>query len=92
MLSMSRTLGQLAGVSLLGAFFSCRLQSYAGNAIDVTAASSGTIVRALHDQFHLAAALVAAGALVALWQTRNEWKRKSDKSTEQTEKAMPSLE
>ncbi len=57
MLRMTRTLGQLTGVSLLGAFFSCRMQAYAGKVVDGTAASSGTIVRALHDQFHLAAAL-----------------------------------
>ncbi len=76
MLGMTRTLGQLTGVALLGTFFSVRLQHYGGKAVDVTAASGGTIVRALHDQFHLAAALVGIGALVALRQARREWKLK----------------
>jgi EmrB/QacA subfamily drug resistance transporter len=92
MLSMTRTLGQLTGVSLLGAFFSCRLQSYAGKAVDVTAASNGTIVRALHDQFHLAAAIAAAGMFVALWQTRNEWKRRSSRDAERADKALEALD
>ncbi len=92
MLSMTRTLGQLTGISLLGAFFSCRLQSYAGKTVDVTTASNGTIVRALHDQFHLAAAITAAGMFVALWQTRNEWKRRSTSGAERADKAVEALD
>jgi EmrB/QacA subfamily drug resistance transporter len=84
-LSMSRTLGQLTGVSLLGAFFARRLQYYEGKAVDVTAAGNSAIVRALHDQSHLAAGLVAAGMLVALWQAHREWKRRSGRSANETE-------
>ncbi len=76
MLSMSRTLGQLTGVSLLGAFFARRLQHYQGKAVDVTAAGNSVIVRALHDQTHLAAGLIAAGMLFAIWQAQREWKSK----------------
>jgi MFS family permease len=38
MLGLSRTLGQLTGVSILGAFFARRLQYYEGKAVDVTGA------------------------------------------------------
>jgi hypothetical protein len=82
MLSMSRTLGQLTGVSLLGAFFARRLQYYEGKAVDVTAAGNSAIVRALHDQAHLAAGLIAAGMFFALWQARKEWKRRSSSASE----------
>jgi EmrB/QacA subfamily drug resistance transporter len=81
MLSMSRTLGQLTGVSLLGAFFARRLQHYAGKAVDVTDAGNTAIVRALHDQSTLAAGLVAAGLCVALWQARKELKQRRVHST-----------
>jgi EmrB/QacA subfamily drug resistance transporter len=77
MLSMSRILGQLTGVSLLGAFFARRLQYYEGKAVDVTASGSSAIVRALRDQSHLAAGLIVAGIFFALWQAQREWKRKS---------------
>jgi EmrB/QacA subfamily drug resistance transporter len=72
MLGLSRTLGQLTGVSILGAFFALRLQYYEGRAVDVTAAGSSSIVRALHDQAFLAIGLVAAGLVLALLQTRRE--------------------
>ncbi len=77
MLGLSRTLGQLTGVSILGAFFARRLQYYAGKAVDVTAAGNSAIVRAMHDQAYLAVGLVATGMVLALWQAQREWKRKS---------------
>jgi MFS family permease len=77
MLGLSRTLGQLTGVSILGAFFARRLQYYEGRAVDVTAAGNTSIVRALHDQAYLAVGLVAAGICLSLWQAQREWKRKS---------------
>jgi hypothetical protein len=49
MLSMSRVLGQLTGVSLMGAFFARRLQYFEGRAVDVTAAGNFSIVHAMHD-------------------------------------------
>jgi EmrB/QacA subfamily drug resistance transporter len=89
MLSMSRTLGQLTGVSLLGAFFARRLQHYEGKVVDVTAAGNSSIVRALHDQSHLAAALIVAGIFFALWQALKEWKRKTE--AEETLEALSEL-
>ena len=82
MLSMSRTLGQLTGVSLLGAFFARRLQHYAGKAVDVIEAGNSAIVGALHDQSLLAAGLVAAGLFIALRQAWKEWKQKSAEKAE----------
>ena len=82
MLGMSRTLGQLTGVSLLGAFFARRLQYYEGRAVDVTAAGNSAIVRALHDQSRLAAGVIAAGMFLAIWQAHREWKLKSRKSAD----------
>jgi MFS family permease len=77
-LSLSRTLGQLTGVSLLGAFFARRLQYYEGKAVDVTAAGNSAIVRALQDQAHFAAGLITVGMIFAIWQARREWKNKRD--------------
>jgi EmrB/QacA subfamily drug resistance transporter len=92
MLSMSRTLGQLTGVSLLGAFFARRLQHYEGRAVDVTAAGKSAIVHALHDQAYLAAALVAAGAFIAVWQALKEWKLRNDRGTGLQEKPVEALD
>jgi EmrB/QacA subfamily drug resistance transporter len=74
MLGLSRTLGQLTGVSVLGAFFALRLKYYEGRAVDVTSAGNSSIVRALHDQAFLAVGLVAVGVCLAIWQARREWK------------------
>jgi EmrB/QacA subfamily drug resistance transporter len=91
MLSMSRVLGQLTGVSLLGAFFARRLQYYEGRAVDVTAAGNSAIVRALRDQSHLAAVLIAVGIFLALWQAQREWKRKENRGDDQGDKALEAL-
>lgn len=72
MLSMTRTLGQTAGIALLGAFFASRIHYYAGQPVDVVAASPRVLMFALQDQFHLAAALIAIGLLAALMAWRRE--------------------
>jgi EmrB/QacA subfamily drug resistance transporter len=82
MLSLSRTLGQLTGVSILGAFFALRLQHYEGRAVDVTAAANSSIVHALHDQAFLAVGLVAAGMCLAIWQAQRERKSKRVRSAD----------
>ena len=68
MLSMTRTLGQVTGIALLGAFFANRLQAYAGMPVDVNDAPSAAFVQALQDQFLLAAILVIIALAVALWR------------------------
>jgi EmrB/QacA subfamily drug resistance transporter len=72
MLSMTRTLGQLTGIALLGAFFAARLQAHAGRPVDINQAAAEVIVLALHDQLRLVAALIAFGLGLALWQARYE--------------------
>jgi|WetSurMetagenome_2_1015567.scaffolds.fasta_scaffold95723_1 EmrB/QacA subfamily drug resistance transporter len=85
MLSMSRTLGQLTGVSLMGAFFARRLQGYESRAVDVTMAGNSAIVRAMHDQAYLAAGIIAVGTTLVLWQARREWKRRQNGSADESE-------
>jgi EmrB/QacA subfamily drug resistance transporter len=76
MLALSRTLGQLTGVSILGAFFARRLQFYESKIVDVTTAANSSIVRALRDQAYLAVGLVAAAMILALWRAHSEWKNR----------------
>jgi len=71
-LSMSRTLGQMTGIALLGAFFANRLAYHAGGLVDVSVADPQVIVQAMHDQFTLAAGLIGLGLLLSLAQ----WQRK----------------
>lgn len=72
-LSMVRTLGQVTGIAALGAFFTSRVAQYGGT-IELTAAPPEAIVRALHDQFLLVAALIGVGIVVSLltwrWEIR----------------------
>jgi EmrB/QacA subfamily drug resistance transporter len=76
-LSMTRTLGQLTGIALLGAFFAARLQAHAGRPVDINHASAEVIVLALHDQLRLIAGLVALGLLLALWQARYDMRTRT---------------
>lgn len=88
MLGLSRTLGQLTGVSILGAFFALRLQYYEGRAVDVTAAGNSSIVHALHDQAYLAAGLVAAGMCLAIWRAQREWKSRRARNAAAAEESL----
>lgn len=72
MLSMTRTLGQTTGIALLGALFATRLAHYAGEPVDITAASPDVLVQALQDQFHLVAILVGLGLMLSLWSWHRE--------------------
>lgn len=74
MLSMTRTLGQLVGIALLGAFFASRLAYYAQEPVDVIHADPDVIVAALRDQAYLVAVLVGIGLVISLWQARSERK------------------
>ncbi len=68
--SMVRTLGQVIGVSLLGAFFNGRLQQYGGRGSDLASAPPDAIVFALRDQFWMVAVVMAIGLAVTLWVWR----------------------
>ena len=75
MLSITRTLGQTAGIALLGALFASAVSSYVGQSTDISAASPNAIAGALHDQFLLVAGLVGIGlalALLAWWWERRQ--------------------
>lgn len=72
LLSMTRTLGQTTGIAFLGALFASRLGYYAGQPVDISDAPAAVMVSALHDQFLVVAALIAAGLLLALWAWRRE--------------------
>ena len=76
-LSMVRTLGQVIGVSVLGAFFYHRLAVHAGGPVALEAASPQVITLALHDQFWLVAALIGVGLVTALFTWR--WERNHQK-------------
>lgn len=81
-LSMTRTLGQLVGIALLGAFFASRLAVHAQAPVDVTEAAPEAIVAAMHDQLYLVAVMIGAGLLLALWQARNERHAKRNQAGE----------
>ena len=74
-LSMVRTMGQVTGIAVLGAFFTARLTAYSGDAVNLRAATPTAIVSALHDQFLLVAALVAVGAIASVIAWRWEKRR-----------------
>ncbi len=74
-LSMTRTLGQMTGVAVLGAVFASRLDHYAATHVDITTANATALVSALEDQFHLAAALIVFSLAVALATWRHERRR-----------------
>lgn len=69
-LSLTRTLGQTTGIAVMGAFFATRLNTYAGQPVDIVDAPADVVVSALHDQFLFVAALIGFGLVLALvaWQ------------------------
>lgn len=75
-LSMTRTLGQVTGIAVLGAFFNLRLMHYAGARLNIRTASPDVIVGALQDQFLLAAAIVGVGIGLSIWAWRHEARRR----------------
>ncbi len=86
-LSMSRTLGQVIGISVLGAFFASRLTHHAGGLVDVSRADPGVIVLAMRDQFTLAAGLIGVGLVLFLGQ----WARERAQGTADTPKRWQEL-
>ncbi len=70
LLSETRTLGQAAGVAILGSFFAFRLQHYAGVGVTVDRATELQIVQALRDDFLVAALLVILCLVGVLWSWR----------------------
>ena len=74
-LSTVRTLGQVIGVAVLGAFFYYRLAVHNGAPVPLEDASPQVITAALHDQFWLVSGLIAIAFTTALltwrWEIRH---------------------
>lgn len=77
MLSLTRTLGQTAGIAMMGALFASRLNHYAGQPVDIGDAAPALLAQALHDQFLVMAALVSVGLVLSL----RAWRRERHQST-----------
>lgn len=71
-LSLTRTLGQTIGISVLGTVFAARLQVYAGAGVGVNEALPAHLVLAIRDELWLAGALTALALMVALMAWRSE--------------------
>lgn len=77
-LSMVRTLGQVTGIAVLGAFFYHRLAVHAGGPVALEEAAPQVITYALHDQFLLVSVLIALGLATSLLTWRWERARRRD--------------
>lgn len=66
MVSLTRMMGQTAGVALLGAVFAANAARFAGTAVDVTAADPLALSQAFRLQFYVVAAVVAVALLWSL--------------------------
>jgi MFS family permease len=70
-LTMTRLLGQLTGVAVLGSIWSARVGTH-GQAGSPGSANAAAQVAGLHDIFTLAAVLMAAAVVLTIWSIRNE--------------------
>jgi hypothetical protein len=75
-----RTLGQVIGVAVLGAFFYHSLAVHNGAPVSLEQASPQVITAALHEQFLVVSVLIAIGLATALvtwrWEIRHGLNRK----------------
>ena len=69
LLAISRTLGQIIGIAVLGAFWAARVTIHAGfvPAGGATTAPVGTQSTALQDTFLLMATLIGVALLLSAW-------------------------
>jgi len=74
LLAMTRLVGQIAGIAVLGALWASRTAAYAGAAWggDPSRAPAAAQVAALRDTCTLAVALVAGALLLGAWALRQE--------------------
>jgi EmrB/QacA subfamily drug resistance transporter len=77
LLTMTRLLGQLTGVAVIGSIWSARVAAHAGGLgfERATAASASAQVAGLHDIFALAAALLGGAAVLTIYGLREEGRR-----------------
>lgn len=68
LLAITRTLGQTAGIAILGAVWAARVSTYTGiTTADVTQAPVAAQISGLHDTILLVVVLIAFGFLLSLW-------------------------
>ena len=69
LLSVTRTLGQVTGIAILGAVWAARTMFYQGSflADGATAASAAAQVAGLHDTFLLVMALIGIALFFSIW-------------------------
>lgn len=75
LLNLTRLLGQITGVAVLGSVWASRVLAVAGDQVpgnDASQAAPGLQVSALHFTFGVAAALIASAGLIGLWALRKE--------------------
>jgi EmrB/QacA subfamily drug resistance transporter len=69
LLSITRTLGQVTGIAVLGALWAGRVALYSGGPLPAGASSAPAAaqVAALHDTFLVVSGLIAVGLAVSVW-------------------------
>ncbi len=72
MLTLTRLLGQITGVAVLGSVWAARVAAAAGEPISPQTARPSDQVAGLHDTFWLSAGLMVVGVAVGLWAFRRE--------------------
>jgi MFS family permease len=90
LLGMMRTLGQVTGIAVLGAFFTSRVAAYAGVNESLRQVPPSAIVAALHDQFLLVAGLILVGIVVAGFTWR--WEIKTRREAQRVQMQVPVVE
>ena len=74
LLAISRTLGQITGVSVLGAFWAARVSAYSGAPLPggATDAPIPAQIAALNDVFEVMSLLIVAAIILGVWAWRLE--------------------
>jgi hypothetical protein len=77
LLTMTRLLGQLTGVAVIGSIWSARVAAHGGGVPfeRATAASASAQVAGFHDLFALAAVLLGGAAVLTIYGLREEGRR-----------------
>jgi EmrB/QacA subfamily drug resistance transporter len=80
LLAVTRTLGQIIGISVLGSVWAARVFTYHGAAMaeGATAAPPAAQVSGLHDTFLIMAGTIILALLLALWTWRQERRLESE--------------
>ena len=82
MLAMTRTLGQIIGISALGALWAGQAFKYAGEVLPggATSAPIASQVLALRDTFMIVSVIILIALLLSIWGLSEERKQKVNES------------